>query len=139
MISYIIYVSLRDESCTDEEIDNILKSCEKNNLHQDITGVLLYSKSHFVQYLEGEYDAIMDLYNTIKKDNRHSNVMSVATSFVNERLFPSWAMGAKQLAEDAVSFDTDLTTEEADTLNKILSGEETPNQRAINVIKNFFN
>jgi len=54
MLSQIIYVSVRNANCSDEEIQKILESSNRNNGKLDITGVLLYSRNKFLQVLEGE-------------------------------------------------------------------------------------
>jgi hypothetical protein len=61
MLSHLIYVSNRAQNCTQSEIEKILESCKKNNVQYDITGVLLYSDTKFVQYIEGQYKEIMGL------------------------------------------------------------------------------
>ena len=58
----LIYTSVRKAECDDQEISNILASAEKNNVHADITGILLHSKDRFLQYIEGEPQKIKSLY-----------------------------------------------------------------------------
>ena len=66
-LSFLIYSSLRNNSCSDQEIKNILSSCEKNNPSLDITGVLVHSNNYFLQFLEGNENEIMGLLITLKK------------------------------------------------------------------------
>lgn len=138
MLSCLVYVSVRKKECGPKEIDKILQSCQRNNKGLDITGVLLYTDTHFVQYLEGDYKQISELYEKIKDDKRHNNVVLVANSLLNERVFPSWEMGAKQIGEKNVKFDTYLTYREAETFNKILSGEQANGKSVISILKRFF-
>ena len=81
MLSQLVYVSIRKPQCTEEEIQKILDACKRNNQGKDITGVLLYSGTHFVQYLEGDFKKINELYDNIKSDVRHKNVTSHLTLF----------------------------------------------------------
>lgn len=136
MLSHLVYVSVRKDNCTEEEIDKILKACERNNDKLDITGVLLYSDTHFVQYLEGDYKEIMGLYDKIKGDNRHKNVVLITTGNIKERTFPSWEMGAKKINEMNVQFDTNMSPEEAERFRNILAGKE--DNEAIELMKKFF-
>lgn len=138
MHSNLVYVSARKEICTKEEIDKILAACQRNNKDLDITGVLLYTDSRFVQYLEGDYDQIMGLYEKIKSDPRHSSVVLISVSTINERLFPSWQMGAKPLNGSGVAFDTLLGKEEAEQFEAILDGKSGKTHRAVDLIKKFF-
>ncbi|MGM0581991.1 MAG: BLUF domain-containing protein [Bacteroidota bacterium] len=138
MLSHLVYVSVRKKECTDEEIDKILAACKRNNPKLDITGVLLYSKTHFLQYLEGDYKEISSLYEKIKPDNRHKNVVLITTGPINERTFPSWEMGSKEIDEDKIEFQTDLSNEEAKTFQDIISGKDQEGNRSLQLIKKFF-
>jgi len=138
MLSHLVYVSVRKKECTDEEIENILAACKRNNPKLDITGVLLYSKTHFLQYLEGDYKEISGLYEKIKPDTRHKNVVLITTGQIKERSFPSWEMGSKEINEDKVEFQTDLSKEEAKTFQDIIAGKDQEGNRSIQLIKKFF-
>lgn len=136
MLSHLIYISYRNENCTDEEIQNILKSCKKNNGHNDITGVLLYSDKQFVQYLEGEYNEIISLFEKIKKDKRHRNVIMLTSFPIKERAFPSWQMGAKKVSLEDVEFVTNVSSEHEKAIRNVLSGKIE--NKAIPVIDKLF-
>lgn len=136
MLSYLIYVSLRSPECGDSDIENILKSCQTNNAHDDITGVLLYSKTQFVQYLEGKNDKIVSLFNKIKEDPRHSKVIMIINFPIQERLFPSWQMAGKSLDFNNLDYQTDITAQDKQAFSQILSGQK--NENVINVIKKIF-
>ncbi|ADR21490.1 blue-light sensor BLUF [Marivirga tractuosa] len=138
MLSHLVYVSVRKKECTEEEIDKILAACKRNNPELDVTGVLLYSKTHFLQYLEGDYKEISGLYEKIKTDDRHKNVVLITTGQIKERSFPSWEMGSKEINEEKVEFQTDLSKEEAKTFQDIISGKDQEGNRSIQLIKKFF-
>ncbi|WKK80683.1 BLUF domain-containing protein [Marivirga arenosa] len=137
MLSNLIYVSKRKSNCTEEEIKKILDSCERNNSGEDITGVLLYSKDSFVQYLEGEYKKIFELYDKIKLDDRHKEIRLINSSPIKEKVFPSWHMGAKKLDFSNIEFKTDITEKDKGEFNKILNGENSPN--SVELLKKVFN
>lgn len=138
MLSHLVYVSVRKENCTEEEIQNILDACKRNNKELDITGVLLYSKTHFVQYLEGEYRLIIGLYDKIKEDKRHKNVVMITSGPIKERSFPSWQMGAKKFQENDIDYQTDISAWEKKEFRSILSGEKKEGHKAIDLMKKFF-
>lgn len=142
MLSSLIYVSTRKSNCTDSEIQKILNSCVKNNKNLDITGVLLYSEYRFIQYLEGEYDEIFKLYDKIKEDNRHANVVLISAFSIQKRLFPSWQMGSKKVNEPqfkaGFNFETTLNKDEIQTFNNILSGHAVEDDKAVKLIQRFF-
>jgi hypothetical protein len=138
MLAQLIYVSHRDSNCTEQEIDNILQACVKNNKGEDITGVLLYSGKYFLQYLEGEFGKITALYDKIREDKRHKNPVMVSTGPIPKRSFPSWQMGAKKFNDQDYHFVTDMKPHEQKMFSKLLNGEGVDGHRAQSLIKKFF-
>jgi hypothetical protein len=138
MLSQLVYVSNRKSTCTQSEIDKILASCKKNNPALDITGVLLFSDTKFIQLVEGEAKIIMDLYDKIKKDPRHSNPMMISYNPISEKTFPSWHMASKNILKNEVDFKTDISKEDKAIFNSILNGKEENGQKVLNLLKKFF-
>ncbi len=138
MLSQLVYVSNRKPTCKQEEIDKILNSCKKNNPSLNITGVLLYSDTKFIQLVEGDAKVIMDLYDKIKKDTRHSNPMMISYNAIAVKSFPNWHMGTKKIANGEVEFKTDVTNNEKIAFNNILSGKEAEGQKVLNLLRKFF-
>lgn len=136
MLTHLVYVSSRKPECTTQEIDKILAACNKNNKELDITGILLYSDSKFVQYLEGENKAIMTLYDKIKTDDRHRNAVLISHGLIKERSFPKWQMGHKKMDFASITYRNEMSEEDHQTFQKVLAGGET--NRAIKVIKKLF-
>jgi len=138
MLSQLVYVSNRKKNCTQEEIENILASCEKNNPPLDITGILLYSDTKFIQLVEGEYRVINDLYNKIKTDSRHDNTRLISIGPIQQKAFPSWHMGARKIADNEVDFKTSISTEDKEKFKDLLSGKEENGQKVLGLLKKFF-
>jgi hypothetical protein len=136
MLSQLVYVSNRKSTCTPAEIENILSACKKNNPPLNITGVLLYSNTKFIQLVEGEAKVIMDLYDKIKKDARHSNPVMISYNPIKEKSFPSWHMGSKDISS-GVQFKTDISKEDKKIFDQILNGEEENGQRVLNLLRKF--
>lgn len=93
MLSGLVYKSERKEHCSKSEIDNILTTCQERNKIRRVTGVLLYSDTTFIQYLEGDFKEIISLYNKIKTDSRHTNAAILGITPIDNRIFPGWQMG----------------------------------------------
>ena len=74
----------------------------------------------------------------IKPDTRHKNVVLITTGPIEERTFPSWEMGSKEIDEDKVEFQTDLSKEEAQAFQDIIAGKDQEGNRSIQLIKKFF-
>jgi hypothetical protein len=138
MLSHLIYVSMRKPNCTEMEIQKILASCKRNNLKLDITGVLLYSEAQFIQYLEGEYNQIITLYDAIKLDNRHKNAVLISSAQINERSFPTWQMGAKKFDSTTINFITDIQESDKEIFDTILNGITHEGNKALMLVRKFF-
>ena len=138
MLAQLIYVSDRNETCTDQDVGRILVSCKKNNPKQGITGVLLYSETKFIQMIEGEGEVVTELYAKIKKDTRHSNAMMIAYGPIAERSFPSFHMGLRKIHGNEVDFKTEISAEEKKIFTSILNGREENGMKVLQLLKRFF-
>jgi hypothetical protein len=138
MLSQLVYVSNRKTNCTSLEIENILESCKKNNPPLNITGVLLYSDTKFIQLVEGESKIIMELYDKIKLDSRHHKTTMISYGPIKEKAFPSWHMATKDIRGNTVEFKTNISGEDKNLFNSILKGKEEDGKRVLNMLKKFF-
>ena len=138
MLSQLVYVSNRKKNCTEEEIENILALCKKNNPPLDITGILLYSDTKFIQLVEGEYKVINDLYNKIKTDSRHDQSRLISIGPIQQKAFPSWHMGARKIANNEVDFKTSISPKGKEKFKDLLSGKEENGQKVLGLLKRFF-
>ena len=134
----LVYTSARQPNCNEKEIANILDSCKRNNPPKDITGILLHSDDLFIQYLEGDKD-IIKLYDAIKDDPRHKRVVMLSYGPLQERVFPSWHMGYKNLPKERIDFLTDGNPNDKQVFQSIIKGEKQSRVSAINLLIKFFN
>jgi hypothetical protein len=133
----LVYTSVRGTKCDEKEIQNIVDACKRNNPSRDVTGVLLYSDKRFIQYLEGDGDEIRDLYEFIKKDDRHSGVMERAFGPIKERRFPSWHMGHKDVDAE-LSYHTAISKKDQTIFADMIEGKSDYNDQAMRVLSLFF-
>ena len=137
-LNYLIYSSVRNSNCVDEEIQKILKSCEKNNPGKNVTGVLVHSQNYFLQFLEGDENELLNLFNLIKKDDRHSKVILLNKGEIKERMFPAWHMGFKDVDKDDVTLITEATPDENDVFNKLLKGGIIDDSKVLKMLSRFY-
>lgn len=90
----LIYKSRANQDIDWDFINTLMGKCESKNKQAGITGVLLASKTHFLQVLEGDFEEINRLYLQIARDKRHDEVQLVSFGCVESRLFGGWAMHA---------------------------------------------
>lgn len=131
----LVYTSVRKASCDEQEIQNILESCKRNNPKRDVTGNLLHKKNRFIQYIEGSKEDVTELYELIKNDSRHTAVNQRNFEKIDQRIFPSWEMGYNDV--DHVKFNTDVTKKDEETFNGILHDELDFNDNGMRILQLF--
>ena len=89
----IIYLSSAIKILSDDEINDLLTISRENNLKYDITGLLLYSEGNFIQILEGSKENVLKIFEKIKHDSRHRNIITVIKGPIVNRTFSDWKMG----------------------------------------------
>ena len=88
----LIYTSDATLTFTDEMLRALLAQAQRRNEQAGLTGVLLYNDAHFVQVLEGQADALDELYGRLLRDVRHHDLMLLARGPIAARRFGAWAM-----------------------------------------------
>jgi hypothetical protein len=71
----------------------LLENARKKNSSLNLTGVLLFNHSYFLQCLEGSRENVTDVFTRIAVDERHAHVRLMAVHDIDERDFPDWTMG----------------------------------------------
>jgi hypothetical protein len=72
----------------------------RRNAHESITGLLVYDRGEFLQWLEGPEDALLRVWASILRDPRHTDIERLETPPRRDRLFPDWRMQLGRVAED---------------------------------------
>ncbi len=89
----LTYISRLAFPLSEKEIEEIGVISAKNNQKDNITGVLIYFNELFFQIIEGDENKIDLLYEKIKHDNRHTDILCLKAEYnISERLFPDWSM-----------------------------------------------
>ena len=77
---------------TDAEIIRILEASRRNNVHDKVTGALLFSAGSFAQVLEGSLPAVERAFERIQRDPRHADVVVLHVLRSRRRDFADWSM-----------------------------------------------
>ena len=89
----IIYISKLTYPLSNKEIELIGNVSIQNNRQVNITGTLVFFEKMFFQMLEGSDKEVDRLYEKIRKDSRHYDILRLKTEDnITERLFPNWHM-----------------------------------------------
>lgn len=74
------------------EIDKILAVAVSRNAASEVTGALMFNEGRFTQILEGRKADVWAIFDSIRRDPRHSDVTVLATQSSITRRFSSWEM-----------------------------------------------
>ncbi|MFO7829752.1 MAG: BLUF domain-containing protein [Bacteroidales bacterium] len=99
-LMHIVYVSFSDKVLSEKGLDELLVDIRKRNKLQKVTGLLLYNDGTFIQLIEGKTNIIQNLFEKIKNDKRHSNVVLLLEESIKKRAFPDWTMGYYKLSKE---------------------------------------
>ncbi|MFM8330705.1 MAG: BLUF domain-containing protein [Candidatus Methylumidiphilus sp.] len=98
-LMHLVYLSSLVDISLESEIPKILESSVRNNPVSGITGMLLYCDGNFIQVLEGETDAVLEVFDRICADCRHRDIFEVMREPIAEREFAQWSMGYNHIKE----------------------------------------
>lgn len=93
----LVYWSVANPDLNGSDIENLFDKSKNHNLENKITGFLFFYNKQFIQIIEGEKNIIYALFENIKKDTRHTNVLLLAESEIKERIFENWTMNYHNL------------------------------------------
>ena len=97
---HLVYASSSLQPFTKPELQALLEQARQKNAKLGLTGMLLYKDGNFMQVLEGEKEAVTKFAAIIERDPRHKGVLILLRGTSEERLFPNWTMGFRDLADD---------------------------------------
>lgn len=88
----LAYTSRARLDLTSGDLAAILKTARHLNALDDITGLLVFDGTRFLQIIEGSEDAIDNLVARLRADPRHSAFEIRDERLVEGRFFPDWSM-----------------------------------------------
>ena len=98
----LIYRSVASRDLSDADIKDILTTAHKYNDINKITGCLLYHNREFIQILEGEKEAVQNLFDVIYQDDRHTDVLLLSEGETKKRVFDDFSMAYHELSDEDV-------------------------------------
>ncbi|OUJ72672.1 BLUF domain-containing protein [Hymenobacter crusticola] len=92
---HLVYQSSATALMSEKELEVLLMQARSWNTDHHLTGVLLYSNGDIMQVLEGSTEEVAFIFDKIKLDPRHRDVIKLADGEIKERNFSQWSMGFK--------------------------------------------
>ena|SRR5690606_33190438 len=83
----VSYVSTAQRDMEPSEVVELLDQTEVRNNKLGISGLLIYSEGNFFEVLEGGKELILELYDVIRQDDRHKNIIQIFEKSINGKPF----------------------------------------------------
>lgn len=83
----LAYISVATRKMSSQDLQDILQSAIENNRQADVSGVLLFNGTNFMQVLEGKQSEVEQVFSDIKNDDRHKNVVVIYRESSSKRDF----------------------------------------------------
>ncbi|MEO8621281.1 MAG: BLUF domain-containing protein [bacterium] len=89
---FFAYASSAIAPMSDADLTALLAVSRRNNIRDQLSGLLLYRGGSFLQALEGEEETVRAAMIRIGRDPRHHAVVPLYEGRTEARLFGEWAM-----------------------------------------------
>lgn len=101
----LTYVSSARHQWEQAELEELLNVARQWNAPRSLTGMLLYSGGNFIQSVEGEEDAITEVFARIHRDRRHHGILVLLDENVEQRSFPDFSMGFRRVSAGELNLE----------------------------------
>ncbi len=91
-LSAIVYRSRAVGPFSDTDLFYLLAHARDNNARLGLSGIIVYDRGHFFQWLEGADESLGHVWNKIRVDERHVDVEVLVDQQIPTRLFEGWSM-----------------------------------------------
>lgn len=102
-IYQLLYLSSACEGFDQIALLDMLAKAREKNSSLSITGLLLHNDGNFLQLIEGPKQNIHKLFNSIRHDKRHKDIIVLIEKSVDTRLFSEWSMGLRELSRQELT------------------------------------
>jgi len=107
----LIYVSRTANEVEPQTVLDILTTSYKMNAENNISGMLVCDGEYFLQCIEGDEEAIDQLYSNICNDDRHFDIKLIGKVDIGHKDFKEWDMGYISSRKDIIDAIDELTSE----------------------------
>ncbi len=89
-LSTIVYHSRASINFSELDLLYLLAGSRARNRSEGVTGVLVFDRGSFFQWIEGANLPLQRIWNSIQKDPRHHDIRVLADHAIPVRLFQDW-------------------------------------------------
>ncbi len=88
----LLFTSIARNDMGDVELHELLVESARNNIQNDLTGMLAFRDGVFLETLEGERIRVFEAYDRILADDRHEDVQLLELGPIEARSFSTYKM-----------------------------------------------
>ena len=88
----LVYRSRAVRAMSPPELHALTSVAQARNGREAITGLMLYDRNRFYQWLEGPADGVERVMSSIRNDPRHTDIEVLDKQPVEQRIFADWSM-----------------------------------------------
>lgn len=96
-LTSLVYTSTAAAPFRETALTHLLEQARTLNGAREVTGMLLYRGTRFIQVLEGPAHIVQRLAQTIGRDPRHRDMRILLEEPIPARRFDGWTMGYRPL------------------------------------------
>lgn len=92
LLSTMVYRSRATVPMQTSALQDLLRTAQARNHAEGITGLLVYDQGSFFQWMEGPAESIARVWDSVRRDPRHTDVEVLETKPTQTRFFADWDM-----------------------------------------------
>ena len=102
----LVYTSIANREFSAADLKKLLLRARMRNKEAGVSGMLVFHDGTFLQALEGDKRAVIEIFTKIEKDARHRDISVLHRGpGPEQRIFGDWAMGFADFAGAAGILD----------------------------------
>lgn len=122
-LATLVYRSRATEALGWDELCALLHRARQRNRRESLTGLLVYDRGHFFQWLEGPAGALERIWDAVRRDPRHRDIERLGSPRLPMRLFADWEMRLAVRSPQAEAAGEDVLSADPELLRRLAGGE----------------
>jgi hypothetical protein len=108
LLSKLVYRSRAVHPLSSMDLYKLTLAAQSRNRAESITGLVLYDRDSFFQWLEGPAESLERIMRSICNDSRHTDIEVLDSQSVTARVFSDWSMKLAATDEAPASWRRDV-------------------------------
>lgn len=106
----LFFISAATHFKTARELNEIMRASRMRNRAEGVSSLLIYNDGSYAQLMEGPKQAVLNVFERIKKDKRHTGAAIIFQEETDTRITEGWDMQLLPVSKIAADDDYDFMT-----------------------------